>query len=428
MHIPAPIPHLSGLQNDHPLHFSVATNDLSKLQDLLSTSTPDSIDEPDGERGSPLHIAIYLNNLAAVDILLNAGADHLKLPNFVHQGFNTTPIGLAARLNNQGILQKLWQHVNPDVDTLNTKRFGSYLCDAAEYGHVATISNLLDWGQDGWSLKSKGRVLVAAANNWRFENIQFLLSRCSIEQESLNLALAQVTVKRPCFDRREHTESERMAQSQSIKALMDAGADPKSPEASQICADPNVINSRDQTALHYLGAHKRKDPKTKYRFIVEEPSEEVFRLLLRFNASVIYQDAYGNTPLHCAAYASPVETFHMLLSSLPTESQRNSALRSSNHKGEVLLHFTSAGGQVDIVRYLLSDDVGFHVDETASRGWTPFLSALAPASPNITGLSKKSEMAQLLLSRGANAVATTHDGWTLLHCLAMHPGCNVTDE
>ncbi|KAM0239435.1 hypothetical protein ACHAP5_008357 [Fusarium lateritium] len=235
---------------------------------------------------------------------------------------------------------------------------------------------------------------------------------------------------------------------------MDAGADPKSPEASRIgiheplviwtalhrqlhgCleallnngADPNMTNIQGQTALHYLGAHELKDPKFKYKFIMEEPSEEVFRSLLRFNASVIHQDVYGNTPLHCAAYASPLDTFHIMLSTLPTESQRESALRSSNHKGETLLHFASAGAQVDIAKYLLSDDVGLHVNETASRGWTPLLSALAPASPMIAGRSKKSETAQLLLSRGANPAITTHDGWTPLHYLAMYPGRNCTDE
>ncbi|KAM0203974.1 hypothetical protein ACHAQI_010222 [Fusarium lateritium] len=317
------------------------------------TSTPDDIDESDGEWGAPLHIAIYLDNLAAVDNLLNAGANPLKRPHFVQQELNTTPIRLAARLDDQSILQRLWQHVKPDGDTVSTKEFDSCLCDAAEYGHVATISDLLNWGNDGWSLESKGRSLVAAANNWRFENIQFLLSQCSVEHESLNLALAQVTVTRMCFDRQDHTESERAAQSQSIKVLMDAGADTKTPEASRIgireplviwtalhrqlygCleallnngADPNMTNNQGQTVLHYLGAHEPKDPEFKCKFIVEVPSEEVFRLLLRFNASVIHQDVYGNTPLHCAAYASPLDTFDIMLSNLPTESQRESALR-----------------------------------------------------------------------------------------------------
>ena len=81
-----------------------------------------------------------------------------------------------------------------------------------------------------------------------------------------------------------------------------------------------------------------------------------------------------------------------------------------------------------MAKYLLSDDVGLYIDKNASRGWTPFLSALAPGYPNIAGLSKKPETAQLLLSHGANSVVTTHDGWTPLHCLAMHYGSYGTDE
>lgn len=458
MRIPPPIPDISELQriagyHQNSLHYSIAANDFSELLNLASTSTPDNIDESDGTFGAPLHLAIYLNNLEVVDILLNAGANPLKEPHFAEDQFITTPIGLAARLDNRNILQKIWQHINPDSNSLNTEEFHDCLRDAAEYGKVATISDLLSWGHNGWTLESKGRALVAAANNWRFENAQFLLSQCSVEQEWLNLALAQVTVTRGCFLLRDHTESERAAQSQSIKVLMDAGADPKSPEASRIAifeplviwtalhkqlygclevllnngADPNMANGQGQTALHYLGAYKRKDPKVKYIFIKEEPHEDVLRLLLRFNASVIHRDVYGNTPLHCAAYASPLDTLHLLLSNLP-ESQRASALRARNHKGETLLHFASAGGQVEMVNYLLSDDVGLYVDEVASRGWTPFLSALAPGSPNIAGLSRKSGTAQLLLSYGANPVASTQDGWTPLHCLAMRYGSYGTDE
>ncbi|RBR22354.1 uncharacterized protein FIESC28_04548 [Fusarium coffeatum] len=312
MRIPPPIPDISELQrragyHQNSLHYSIATNDLSELQNLVSTLTPENVDQTDGMFGAPLHLAIYLDNLAAVSILLNAGANPVKEPHFVEDQFITTPIGLAARLDNRIILRKIWEHVNPDADTFNTETFGC-LRDAAEYGHIATISDLLTWGQDGWSLESRGRALVAAANNWRFENIQFLLSHCSVDQESLNLALAQVTVTRPCFLLREHTESERVAQSQSIKVLMDAGADPKSPEASRIAifeplviwtalhkqlygclqallnngADPNMTNSQGQTALHYLGAYKRKFPKVRYIFLKEEPHEDVFRLLLRF--------------------------------------------------------------------------------------------------------------------------------------------------
>lgn len=92
------------------------------------------------------------------------------------------------------------------------------------------------------------------------------------------------------------------------------------------------------------------------------------------------------------------------------------------------MHVVSAGGQVDMTRNLLSDDVGLDVDENASRGWTPFLSALASGFPSVVGLSKKSETAQLLLSHGADPIVTIQDGWTPLHCLTMHYGSCGTDE
>ena len=108
--------------------------------------------------------------------------------------------------------------------------------------------------------------------------------------------------------------------------------------------------------------------------------------------------------------------------------QREAILRSRNNNGETLLQFAFAAGQVEMVNYLLSDDVGLYVDENASRGWTPYLSALAPGFPNIVGLSEKSETAQLLLSHGANPIIAIQDGWTPLHCLTMHYGSHGTDE
>lgn len=127
----------------------------------------------------------------------------------------------------------------------------------------------------------------------------------------------------------------------------------------------------------------------------------------------------GNTPLHFAAYGSPLKILQLLLSSLPIESQRN-ALKMRNCNGETALHFASAGGQIETITYLLSNNVGSDINETASMGWTPLLRALAPMVPSLAR-TRKIEAAQLLLAHGANPSTSTQDGWTPLHCLAMNP-------
>ncbi|KAH7173239.1 ankyrin repeat-containing domain protein [Fusarium flagelliforme] len=382
------------------LYSSIAVGDLTALRRFLS----DKLDVSASIYGAPLHQAIYRENEEAVDILLQAGADPLKEPEIFHLEYLTTPFGLAARLNNRAILKKVWQHINPDINGYDMQGFDSCLVEAAQYGDVATLGAVLRWGQNNWSSESRSRALSAAADNWHVENLQLLLSeRMPFEKEALDDALAQVTVPKLCFERRDQTQAEIAAQSQSIKVLMAAGADPR--------------------------ARVKRDPTWRRRREDNEPTEAVFNTLLVFNASICQQDLAGNTPLHFAAYGSPIRVLHQLLSSIPVELQKN-ALTMPNHNGETALHFASAGGQIDTIKYLLSDNVGLDINETASMGWTPLLRALAPTEPSLTNLSllSKIEAAHLLLAHGADPSKSAHDGWTPLHCFAMNRTYGKSDE
>ncbi|KIL93056.1 hypothetical protein FAVG1_04237 [Fusarium avenaceum] len=442
----APIPDLPKYQNrvvstPKSLRSSIAINDLTALRSCLSGK----LDESNISHGAPLHLAIYLGNAEAVDILLQAGAEPLKEPAFLELPYLTTPMGLVARLSNRTILQKIWRHINPDINTCSMEAFDSCLMEAARYGDVAILGDVLHWSQSNWSPESRSRALSAAAENWHVENLQFLLSEIPFEEEALNIALAHVTVNKLCFEHRDQTEAETAARSQSIKVLMAAGADPSKPGPRWLCmgeplliwtalcrqlhgclkalldngADPNITNSQGQSALCYLGARVKRDFLFRRRIEDNEPTEDVFHTLLASNASVLHQDVIGNTPLHFAAYGSPLKFLQLLLSSLPVESRRN-ALIMRNCDGETALHFASAGGQIDTITYLLSDNVGLDVNETASMGWSPLLRSLAPMVPSLA-TTRKIEAAQLLLAHGANPSTSTQDGWTPLHCLAMNP-------
>ncbi|KAI1052587.1 hypothetical protein LB507_009805 [Fusarium sp. FIESC RH6] len=404
-----------------------------------------------------LSSSIAVGDLVALRRFLSDKLDEptnpLKEPDTFDLEFPATPFGLTARLNNHAILKKIWRHINPDINGYGMQGFDSCLVEAAQYGNIATLGDILRWGQNNWSSASRGKALSAAAHNWHVENLQLLLSEeIPFEQEALDLALAQVTVPKLCFERRDQTQAEIIAQSQSIKVLMAAGANPSKPGPrgiepiliwTALCrklyyclkalldngADPNITNSQGQTALHYLGARVKRDPVSRRRREDNEPIEAVFHTLLAHNASVRQQDLLGNTPLHFAAYGSPIKVLRQLLSSIPVESQKD-ALKMPNHNGETALHFVAAGGRIDTIKYLLSDNVGLDINETAFMGWTPLLRALAPTEPSLAGLSssRKVEAAQLLLARGADPSRTAHDGWTPLHCLTMNPTYGKSDE
>ncbi|KAI1065804.1 hypothetical protein LB507_000246 [Fusarium sp. FIESC RH6] len=422
-----------------PLHFCVAIGNLGTLQYLLDKATPDVINKSDNQWGTPLHIAIYLDNRDAVDILLKAGALPARMPDYVNEDYHTTAIGVAARLGNMDLLWKLWQHV--DFETVGIE---SCLVEAAGHSQASTVDALLEWGRERWSLEAEAHALSEAAKRWNIENIRFLLSRCSFVQESLDSALGQVPVQKT------QTDLDRAAQSHTIKLLMDAGANPYNSKVSVLRSmirnepllvytiaherlhncleamlengtDPNVsINAQGQTLLHYvsIAALGRIMFRPRLTIPLQDPREAAYKLLFRFNASVLKQDMFGNTPLHFAAATSNLYSLQYMLSSLPTDLERRATLRLRNHQGESLLHFASGGAQIGIMEYLLSDEVGLRVDDTTFRGWTPLLNALAPSS-TIPG-STKLEAARLLLARGADPTVVTHDGWTALHCLALN--------
>lgn len=93
-----------------------------------------------------------------------------------------------------------------------------------------------------------------------------------------------------------------------------------------------------------------------------------------------------------------------------------------------MLHFASAGARVDIIEYLLSDQVSVNlsINEATSTGWTPLISALAPIAPDwpVKMLPEAIRAARLLLAHGADPAVTTAHDWTPLHCLAIHQQSN----
>ncbi|KAG8359127.1 hypothetical protein FVEN_g3206 [Fusarium venenatum] len=377
-------------------------------------------------------------------MLLKAGAGPVLEPDLLFEKYNTTPLGVAARLGNMKLFLKLWQHVGFEISQLD-----GCLIDTAVYGQPSAIGVLLDLCRENWPMKTKGLALNRAAENWKVDNIRFLLSRCFFDEDMLDSALTQVPPK-VCV--RDPTESELSAQSQPIKLLMTAGSDPSAslrylsrPLLTQAAAhkhlheclealldngaDPNaVVNPQGQTALHYLAVKEQKEVQYWPKEALarpEEAREAAFRTFFRFNASILQQDVFGNTPFHFAAFTSDLKALQLMLSNLPTELERKAALMLRNHQGESLLHFSSSGAQIDIVEYLLSQEVGISVDEVTLRTWTPFLSALAPVSTTLRLVKIKT--AQLLVDHDANPTVITHGGWTALHCLALKHDRNEDD-
>ncbi|RYP28495.1 hypothetical protein DL767_007174 [Monosporascus sp. MG133] len=431
------------------LHASIRDGDLPKLRQLLRSSTPVDMNDQDYAWGTPLHVAVWCDSLAAVEELLGAGADALAVST---DDDPLSPIALAARRGHPAILRRLWQHAPPEshANGPKGKPFQTCLVQAAAYGHVSIAADLLDWW-NGWTQDVKDESLLWAARRWQVYVVELLLRRALFEPRVLDDALCSATDFKFLlpeesdihYDGVDYLDLELL-----IAQLVDAGANPNTSSNNEplviraAClvnlvgalkallekgADPNITDSDGQSALHRLASpvQVRQFQRT------SRLNETGIRLLLQHNASSDQRDTRGDTPLHWAAFGSNLRIFRLYLSSRQNLDQRT-AIEMRNDHGETLLHFAAAGGKVDVMEFLLAQ--GFvNIDEKSSNGWTPLICALAPTREGFTASRSKKlpeaiRAAQLLLSRGADPLVTTSEGWSPLHCLALHYDRGESDE
>ncbi|RYP80778.1 hypothetical protein DL770_006098 [Monosporascus sp. CRB-9-2] len=431
------------------LHASIRDGDLRKLRQLLHCSAPVDVNDQDYIWGTPLHVAVLCDSLAAVEELLGAGADALAVS---INDDALPPIALAARTGHPAILRRLWQHTPPENHANGPKGnpFQTCLVQAAAHGHVSIVADLLDWW-DGWTQDVKDESLLWAARRWQVYVVELLLSKALFEPRVIDDALCSAADFKYLLA--EETDirydgDDYLNQQLLIAQLIDAGANPNgsSPNEPLVIgaarlvnlvgalkallekgADPNVTDSDGQSALHYLAS-----PVQVHQFQrTSRLNETGIRLLLQHNASSNQRNTRGDTPLHRAAFGSNLRIFRLYLTSDQNLDQRI-AIGMRNDHGETLLHFAAAGGKIDVMEFLLSQGI-INVDEQSSNGWTSLICALVPSREGPTAdrskkLPEAIRAAQLLLSHGADPLVTTGEGWSPLHCLALHYDRGESDE
>lgn len=429
-----------GTESDYPLHVSICKNDLSTLQEVLdSPEASYLLATGDGGWGTPLHVAIYLDNIEAVNLLLKAGVD-VAANSPVHEQ-RLSPLALAASVGSQRLLWRLWSHLLSQSESENIPNVDSCLLQASINGQIPILRALLGWWE--WTAEAKNEALFWAARSWKVYSAELLTSEVSFSQESLNKALGYAVHFKPLLGDEmpiDYNGDDYLEQQLLISHLVDVGADPNAIIDRQPItltaarhinlvgalkvllekgANPNAAEHRGKTALHFLGspaAINRSGP-------VVRMNEIGVRLLLGHGASVLQGDnESGATPLHAAAFGANLNILQLYLSSCPAE-ERRQTLRVKNKYVETLLHYAAAGAKCDIAEFLISQ--GLDVNDTNSNGWTPLHCALTPASQGsqVNGgaksISDALKLAELLLSHGADPLAITAEGWTPLHCLAI---------
>jgi ankyrin repeat protein len=432
-----------GTESDYPLHASICKDDLSTLREVLgSPEASYLLTTGDGCWGTPLHVAIYLDNIEAVNLLLQAGVD-VAADSPVHK-HRLSPLAFAAGVGNHRLLWRLWNHLRSQPEANSIPNVDSCLYQASINGQIPILRALLGWWD--WTVEAKNEALFWAARSWKVYSVELLTSELSFTQEPLDKALGFAVDFKPLLGDEttiDYNGDDYLQQQLLIAHLVDTGADSNAAIDRQPIivtaarhinlvgalkvllekrANPNATDHRGRTALHFLGS-----PATIHQ---NGPAVRLnqtgVRLLLGHGASILRgDDESGATPLHAATFGADINMLQLYLSSCPAE-ERRKTMRIKNKYGETLLHYAAVGAKSDIAEFLISQ--GLDVNGTNTNGWTPLHCALTPASQGsqVNGLAKSIsdalKLAELLLSHGADPLAVTAEGWTPLHCLAIFAG------
>lgn len=159
------------------LHAAVRDDDLHRLQRLLLRGHTQDLNRENYAWGTPLHVATWCDNIQAIRLLLDAGANPL-IP-WEQANSSLSAIQLAAATGNHTILREFWAALDPRAHA--NDKHGSCLVDASEHGH-ATIVEWLLTAWNGWDADTTRKALLAAVNQWQAQVVDVMLRHVEYEE------------------------------------------------------------------------------------------------------------------------------------------------------------------------------------------------------------------------------------------------------
>lgn len=130
------------------------------------------IDRFDFEFGTALNAAVRCSNRAAVDALLDAGADLWNGGTEVP----TSPIVTAISSGNMDVFTRFCEKLTQGGSSIPQRRCNNILILAARYGHIPILEEVLTW-QAEWSTDTQKSALSGAVANWRLKAVKLLQNR-----------------------------------------------------------------------------------------------------------------------------------------------------------------------------------------------------------------------------------------------------------
>lgn len=186
---------------------AVIHGDVAKVRQLLTSGTDinkiEDVPWSSDQYGTPLHVAIWCNQIDIFELLIIEGADF----NIVDEGSEgrppDTPIRLAARLGRRAMFAQLWNAGAERNKYPSDWGQGRSLIEVAAGGGRADIlTDLLSWNQS-WTHDEQLQALTTACMQWFPDSVAALMDKCSFSKKELEDSMHIAVTGGPTYHDRE---------------------------------------------------------------------------------------------------------------------------------------------------------------------------------------------------------------------------------
>jgi ankyrin repeat protein len=395
----------------------------AKILELLLKYSSDP--SPKDQSGlTPLYAAAANGQIAAVDILLNAGAAASA-----ERGDGSTPLHIAVRKNHAVVVRRLLEQ---GADASAKDKYGSTpLHVAARAGEAGLVSLLLQNGADASAKDNEGMTpLHITTREGHNEATQMLLSSQDTKvSEKCNRGLTALhfaTLHGELY---------------IIEALLERGAEASAKDDSGCTSLLAATTIGSESICKLLLDHKAEvsvkfelqNGRTPLIAAAEDGHEGIVKLLLERGANVSETNDSGCTALHKAAENGHTDVIDLLI-------KEHADIGAKDKEECTPLHLAAAGKHIGAIMHLLEQ--GAAISEKRNKGFTAFDDAVVRGDEEVVKvfLSQNREMlqgnadghtslhlaaecghesiAKLLIQNGANVAAENSKGWTVIHAAA----------